>query len=115
MPSTPHKPCPSPSNIFHALPEDVTREVFESLAGNSMVKIERIISSGQASPDTGWYDQEHHEWVIVLQGAATLCFDESGEINLSPGDYIDIPAHTRHRVTRTSDDPVTIWLAVHYE
>jgi cupin 2 domain-containing protein len=104
----------SPANILHPLPPDLTEEVFETLAQSASVKIERIVSNGQASPESGWYDQDDDEWVIVLQGAATILFDDGTEIALSKGDYLNIPAHERHRVTRTSTDPKTIWLAVHY-
>ena len=109
----------SPANIFQPLPSDLsesdlTEEVFETLAQSAGVKIERIVSSGQASPESGWYDQDHDEWVIVLQGTAAILFDNGTEVELSQGDYLNIPAHERHRVTRTSSDPKTIWLAVHY-
>jgi hypothetical protein len=40
------------------------------------MKIERIISQGQASPPGFWYDQAWNEWVIVLKGSATLQFED---------------------------------------
>lgn len=56
------------------------------------VRIERIVSHGHASPEGFWYDQEQHEWVIVLKGAARLRF-EDGIVEMMPGDFINIPAH----------------------
>lgn len=103
-----------PANLLENLPADLSREVFETLVDADSVKIERIVSRGHASPASGWYDQEQHEWVIVLQGEALLCFDGEPDVRLRAGDYIHIPAHTRHRVAWTRADEVTIWLAVHY-
>jgi len=104
----------SRGNLFEQIPADLTEEVFETLRQKGKVKIERIISSGQSSPASGWYDQEQDEWVIVLQGSATLAFADGSAVDLAEGDYLDIPAHTKHRVTRTSSQPPTLWLAIHY-
>jgi cupin 2 domain-containing protein len=51
--------------------------------------------------------------VIVLKGAARLEF-EDGTLEMRPGDYVNIPAHKKHRVAWTTPDEPTIWLAVHY-
>lgn len=101
-------------NIFSPLPEDVSQEVVEDLVRSSNVRIERIVSYGHSSPETGWYDQGESEWVIVLDGSGTLLFENGMEIALRVGDHINIPAHTRHRVLRTDKDRPTIWLAVFY-
>ena len=75
--------------------------------------IERIVSSGQASPPGFWYDQPQAEWVLLLQGEALLRFaDEDEARRLRPGDWLDIVAHRRHRVEWTAPDRLTIWLAV---
>ena len=38
---------------------------------------------------------------------------EGGEpIAMNPGDFVKIPAHTRHRVEWTTQDEATVWLAV---
>lgn len=87
-------------------------EVFETLVEGS-AKIERIISHGQITPENKWYDQEIDEWVILLQGQATILIEDIGEIYLSAGSYLLIPAHQKHRVTFTSESPSCIWLAVH--
>ncbi|KGK00511.1 phosphoribosylaminoimidazole carboxylase ATPase subunit [Thalassotalea sp. ND16A] len=63
-------------NIFADIPSDLSAEVFETLASSSKVKIERIVSKGHCSPTKGWHQQECHEWVIVLQGAAILTFED---------------------------------------
>lgn len=89
-------------------------EVFEELVKGNGVLVERIISSGQVTPEGEWYDQERDEWVVLLQGEANLLMDKDQEtIELHPGDYLFIPAHCRHRVIYTSSDPHCIWLAVH--
>ena len=74
------------------------------------LRIERIVSS--ASPDPVVYDQTQDEWVILLEGSATL--EIAGEpIDLGPGDHLFIPAHTPHRVLATRPEPRCVWLAVH--
>ena len=101
-------------NIFSDIPADLSEEVFEILAKSEQVKIERIISKGHNSPKSGWYDQAHHEWVIILKGSAILSFDDKADVCLKPGDYCDIKAGQKHKVTWTEQDKETIWLAVHY-
>jgi len=85
------------------------------LVEKSGVRIERIISTGQASPPGFWYDQPDDEFVVLLTGAARLRF-EAGDFNLdlAPGDWVEIPAHARHRVEWTQADPPTVWLAIHF-
>ena len=103
-------------NIFTNIPDQIPEELFQTLAETSGVKIERIISHGQASPEGFWYDQGQDEWVLLLQGSATLRFQDSEQtLTLEPGDYITIPAHQKHRVESTDPDTPTIWLAIHYE
>ncbi len=102
-------------NIFAALPETPAEEVFDQLLRREGVTIERIVSRGQASPEDFWYDQETHEWVLVLRGRAGLELEgRDGVVELGPGDYLDLPAHLRHRVAWTAADEPTVWLAVHY-
>ncbi len=102
-------------NILAPLPASA-EEVFEEILRRDGVKIERIVSRGQASPEGFWYDQETHEWVLVLRGRAGLELEgRDGVVELGPGDFLDLPAHCRHRVAWTAADEPTIWLAVHYE
>lgn len=101
-------------NIFEALPETLDTEVFNTLVDSDQVKIERIISRGQQSPESGWYDQDKNEWLIVLTGEALLLFADGQSINMKAGDYLNIPAHKKHRVEWTTPETETIWLAVHY-
>ena len=88
-------------------------EVFEDILSSGNLRIERIISSGQATPEGEWYDQETDEWVLLLTGRAVLEFSDGTRLELTPGDYLFLPAHLRHRVSYTSSDPKCIWLAVH--
>jgi cupin 2 domain-containing protein len=79
------------------------------------VRIERIVSHGHASPPAFWYDQDWAEWVLLLRGAAMLRFEDDAEpVRLEAGDYVEIPAHARHRVEWTDPGCATVWLAVHY-
>ena len=101
-------------NLFAGIPTRLTDELIETLAQGAGVRIERIVSLGHTTPVREWYDQDQSEWVLLLRGETTLRFDD-GEIELRPGDCINLPAHKRHRVERTSTTEPTIWLAVHYE
>ncbi len=101
-------------NIFSSIPCNLEHEIFQSLIKNNTVTIERIISKGQRSPDSSWCDQEKNEWVIILKGSAVLSFENQSSIQLTEGDFINIPSHTKHRVAWTDPDNETIWLAVHY-
>jgi len=101
-------------NIFEDIPRSLESEAFDLLAKGSDVRIERIISKGHTSPETGWYDQEQHEWVMVLKGKAVVDFPDKSPVTLAEGDFITINAHEKHRVEWTDPDSETIWLAVHY-
>ncbi len=101
-------------NIFGSIPNVLDIELIEQLAQSQHARIERIVSKGHRSPATGWYDQEQNEWVMLLKGTAILSFDDDSSITLNPGDYINIPAHKKHKVAWTDPDTETIWLAVHY-
>jgi cupin 2 domain-containing protein len=102
-----------PSNLFADLPSGLPEELVQVLAAAPGVRIERIVSHSHASPEDFWYDQEHHEWVVVLKGAARLRFEDE-TVEMRPGDHIVIPAHRRHRVEWTTPDEPTVWLAVFY-
>lgn len=102
-------------NIFSNLPRHILDEIFEEIINTKACKVERIISKGQASPAGFWYDQELNEWVVVLKGRAVLKFQDNQEVmEMGPGDYVNIPAHCKHREEWTDSHTVTIWLAIHY-
>ena len=101
-------------NIFAALPSEGAGESFTELLRGKNIRIERIVSLGQTSPASGWYDQEENEWVLVLEGAGTILFEDDRQVMLKKGDYLHIPAHARHKVVWTDPDKRTVWLAVHY-
>lgn len=102
-------------NILRGVGVNILDEELEELYSSPNIKIERIVPTGHASPPDFWYDQSWAEWVIVLQGSAGLLFEAEDKPRvLSRGDYIHIPAHTRHRVAWTNADEPTVWLAVHY-
>jgi cupin 2 domain-containing protein len=88
-------------------------EAFEDVASIAGVRIERIVSTGQCSPPGAWYDQNHDEWVAVLQGEGVVGFEDGAETRLRAGDTLQLPAHLKHRVVWTSSEPPCIWLAVH--
>ena len=101
-----------PLNLFD-LPDPLPEsEVFTDLIPERGVKIERIVSRGQNSPEGQWYDQDRDEWVVLIQGEAVLEYEGGEKLRLDAGDHVLIPAHCRHRVDFTSRTPPCIWVAV---
>ncbi len=101
------------NNIFANIHTNIQEELFKNIVTHKNIKIERIISKGHTSPSNGWYDQEENEWVIILKGEASLEFEDK-IVDLKEGDYINIPAHQKHKVIQTSQNIETIWLAIFY-
>ena len=101
------------SNLFTDLPAALPEELFTTLLQTPGIRIERIVSQGHKSAEGFWYDQDQAEWVLVLKGAARLEFEDR-LLEMRPGDFVNIPAHKKHRVAWTTPDEPTIWLAVHY-
>ncbi|WP_322043217.1 cupin domain-containing protein [Paraburkholderia sp. J67] len=103
-------------NLFEGIHASAREEVFEQLVAQAGVVIERIVSTGQASPEGFWYDDPRDEWVVLLAGAAELEFEAQGGARqrLKPGDHVHIRAHCRHRVAWTDPQTPTVWLAVYF-
>ena len=107
-------PKPEFGNLLAALPDASGGEQFETLLARYGLRIVRIVSDGQASPDGEWFDQDEDEWVVVLAGGAGLLIEGEPDVRpLGPGDYAFLPAHCRHRVEWTNPESPTVWLAIH--
>jgi cupin 2 domain-containing protein len=92
----------------------LAEELVDVLYERPDLRIERIVSTGQVTPDDHWYDQDDDEWVLVVKGRARLRIEgETEDRELGEGDYIFLPAHCRHRVAWTRSEPPTVWLAIH--
>ena len=104
----------SPRNLFDDLPSLLPEELIEVLKATTNVRIERIVSYGHASPQGFWYDQDQAEFVVLLRGVARLQIEGDNPVEMKPGDFINIPAHRRHRVEWTTPNEPTVWLAVHF-
>ena len=104
-----------PASLFAEIDVEAAEERFEALVSAPGVRIERIVSTGQCSPEGFWYDQDEAEWVLLLAGGAAIQFEGEPEVRtLRPGDHLMIPARRRHRVAWTASDAPTVWLAVHF-
>ena len=101
-------------NLLKDIPQNLPDERFETLVKNENIHIEKIISKGHTSPEEGWYDQDQNEWVLVLKGAARLAFEDGNEVNMGPGDSLEIPAHVKHKVVWTDPEEETVWVGVRY-
>jgi cupin 2 domain-containing protein len=108
--------APPRSNLLEDIPGELPDELVSVLVRGAAVRIERIVSRGHTSPPDFWYDQDEHEVVFLLAGRARILFDGEWprEETLEPGDWLEIRAHERHRVTFTEPAENTIWLAVFY-
>ncbi|MBD2719853.1 Nif11 domain/cupin domain-containing protein [Synechococcus sp. FACHB-909] len=95
-------PCPADG-------EEITTVLLET----PQLRLERIHSCRASSPEGFWYDQAEHEWVLLLQGSATLQFaDEAEPRALACGEALLISAGRRHRLLASDPPPGTIWLAL---
>lgn len=103
----------SAGNLLASLPAPLPDEITETLVQAKHVRIERIVSQGHSTPPDFWYDQAENEFVLVIHGAARVRFENS-VLEMKAGDWIDIPAHRKHRVEWTEPDDQTVWLAVFY-
>ena len=92
---------------------DKKEERFFEIFKNEIIKVEKIVSNGQTSPENFWYEQEKSEFVLLLEGFAILEF-ENREEELKKGDCLNIQAYEKHRVKFTSLDEPTVWFAVFY-
>ena len=103
-------------NLFVDAPSNLPDELVTTLLERPGLRIERIVSHGHASPPGFWYDQDQYEWVMVVQGAGRLRFeDREQSIDMIRGDFVEIPAGKRHRVEWTTPEEPTIWLAVFHD
>jgi cupin 2 domain-containing protein len=103
-------------NLLADIPADLPQELFQTLfSGNAGFRVERIVSRGHASPEDFWYDQDEHEWVLLLAGAAELAYAAPPRRQqLLPGDAVLLPAHCRHRVAWTTPAQDSVWLAIFF-
>ncbi len=103
-------------NLFDDIPAQLPEELATTVLQAGSFRIERIVSRGHASPPGFWYDQDNHEWFVVLEGSAAVEFEGDAEaVVLQRGSHLNIPAHVRHRVAWTDPHGKTVWLAIHYE
>ncbi len=102
---------------FFDLPKDLPLnfELFEPFISGEDLTVERIISTGQQTPENQWLEEDQDEWVLLIQGEAQLKFEDGIKKKLLPGDYLHIPKNSKHKVESTSTDPPCIWLAIHYK
>jgi cupin 2 domain-containing protein len=104
------------TNIFDDVPRELLAERIDVLLEMPGVRLERIVSTGHATPPGEWYDQDRDEWVVVLRGRARVRIEgEAEERALGVGDHLVLRAHVRHRVEWTDPAGPTVWLALFYE
>ena len=103
----------TPENLLSNLPTATNEEQFLALLQRPGVRLERIVSHGQATPPGEWLSQAHEEWVLLLTGGAKLTLEGQPTLALGPGDHVLIRAGQAHRVDWTQPNAPTVWLALH--
>ena len=105
-----------PDNLFENLPAmSSPEEVIGTLLAGGPFRLERIISTEQATSPGQWLRSSQDEWVVLLSGGASLLLeDESEPMHMRPGDFVHLPAGLKHRVESTDSEQPTVWLALHY-
>ena len=94
-------------NIYDYL-TPTSGETFTTLLEHKNIKINRIISSSEVEPVE--YIQEEDEWLVLLEGEATLRIKNEEKI-LVKGETLFIPAKVPHTVLKTNNG--TVWLTVY--
>ena len=65
-------------NLFDSAPAESSGEIFETFLRSGRQSGEfclmRIVSTGQATPEGEWLDQDDNEWALVLSGSAVISF-----------------------------------------
>lgn len=104
-------------SLREGLPDEPqAEELVDFLVESRGLRVERIVSTGQANLEGDWYDQRWDEFVVLVAGSARLRIEgEDEDRALEAGDWLLLPAHCRHRVTWTQSAPPTVWLAIHFE
>jgi cupin 2 domain-containing protein len=103
------------NNLFTDIPDVIPEEIFETIIETKAFRLERIVSDGQLTAEDEWYDEDENEWFILIKGSAGLLLEgDNDPLVLKPGDYLNLPAHRRHKVLWTDADEKTVWLALHY-
>lgn len=98
--------------LAHPLPAAGSEAILELQSGPGW-RLQLIHSCDYCSPEGFWYDQDEHEWFLLLRGSARLRCREPEEVrDLSVGDVLTLAPHRPHRVERTDPDPGTLWLAL---
>ena len=98
---------PTQGRLLQSSGAPVSGEHVEELVHMGEVIIEQILSGVVDRPVE--YDQDHDEWVVLLEGSAEL--EVNGEtLLLEQGDWVLLPRRTPHRLIRTTQG--TNWLAV---
>lgn len=100
-----------PESIYSHISEAGEEEKFDLLMKLPNCRIDRIVSCGHSSPQGFWYDQENDEFILLMQGEVVLEFEDR-MITMKAGDYMHIPKNCKHRLEKSSIDPVCIWLCV---
>lgn len=94
-------------NLYENIKFSKKEEIIDYFFQNEKYTVERILSSGQT---TGFMDQIEDEWVILLEGEASIMYEDDTVVYLKRGDALFIPAHCIHRVSKTSEN--CIWIAI---
>lgn len=102
-------------NLLTRLPAAKRAEAFTELLARPGIRVERIVSRGQATPEDSPMVQAQDEWVLLLEGAAGLRIEDSNAVTLHAGDHVWIAAGQKHWVTWTAKDRPTVWLAMHLD
>ncbi|TGX55229.1 cupin domain-containing protein [Sphingomonas gei] len=103
------------ANLLTGLPPAGHAEAFTELLARPGIRVERIVSRGQSTPEDAPMVQEQDEWVLLLEGAAGLRIEDSDEVTLQAGDHVWIARGQKHWVTWTAKDRPSVWLAVHLD
>ncbi len=97
-------------NLYDFSDKQIGKEYIETLFEKQNIRIEKILSDTESSPEGFWYDQFEDEIVFLLKGTTIIEYSDGTLTQLQEGEHLYIPARKKHRVAKTSKN--CVWLAV---
>lgn len=102
-------------NYYSGFKANPLLENYIDILNGKKFRLEKIVSKGYKTPKTKWLIESKNEFVMLLKGKAEILFETGQKVVLNEGDYLVIPANTKHKVVKTSIRPVCYWLTIHFK
>jgi len=92
---------------------NIIRETFIAHIDRRVLKATTNITFYTENNEYAAKQTRKQEPIYSMQGNLTYTF-KNKKVNLQPGNYINIAAQTKHKVSWTAPDIETLWLVIFY-